>query len=143
MMKTRCNQFGRQFPPPPPSPWESSMVFILTTQNQGFPLQISDFQIFRKHQYICAPFFQIIKGCGGWAAKKSAKHCYVCDSVGCLGTTAHPELKFADFSTSPYSDISYVYLPDFFHTLTSIFTWEERKTTDFYSTALLHIFSTR
>ena len=39
-------------------------------------------------------------GCGGWAAKKSAKHCYVCDTYGCLGSTALPEQKFADFSTN-------------------------------------------
>jgi hypothetical protein len=52
-------------------------------------------------------------GCGGWAAKKSAKHCYVCDSDGCLGTTALPEPNFADFSIKPYSDISYIYFAGF------------------------------
>jgi hypothetical protein len=72
--------------------------------------RLSDFQ---ENTNISVSFLQIFMGCGGWAAKKSAKHYYVCDSDGCLGTTAHPKPIFTDFFTSPYSDISYVYFAGF------------------------------
>ena len=64
-------------------------------------------------------------GCGGWAAKKSVKHCYVCDTYGCLGSTALPEQKTRGFFHKRYSDISYIYLPDFFHIISSILPGEK------------------
>jgi len=82
-------------------------------------------------------------GCGGWAAKKSAKHCYVCDTYGCLGSTALPEQKLADFFTNTIRTFLYIYFARFLSHYYEYFTLGEGIITDIYSTALLHIFSTR
>jgi hypothetical protein len=77
------------------------------------------------------------------SAKKSAKHCFVCDTYGCLGTTALPEQKFADFSKTAIRTFLTCIFARFLSHYYEYFTRGEEITTDTYSTALLHIFSTR
>ena len=80
-------------------------------------------------------------GCGGWAAKKSAKHCYVCDSYGCLGTTALPEQKFADFFQTRYSDISYIYICQISFTLLRVFhSGRGNNNRHLFNSSFTHIF---
>ena len=52
-----------------------------------------------QHICFCRVYFLLV-GEFPELATKSAKHCYVCDTYGCLGSTALPEQKFADFFTN-------------------------------------------
>jgi hypothetical protein len=80
-------------------------------------------------------------GCGGWAAKKSAKHCFVCDTYGCLGTTALPEQKFADFFQTRYSDISYIYISQISFTLLRVFhSGRGNNNRHLFNSSFTHIF---
>jgi hypothetical protein len=80
-------------------------------------------------------------GCGGWAAKKSAKHCLVCDTYGCLGTTALPEQKFADFFQTRYSDISYIYICQISFTLLRVFhSGRGNNNRHLFNSSFTHIF---
>ena len=65
----------------------------------------------------------------------------MCDTYGCLGSTALPEQKLADFFTNTIRTFLTYILPDFFHTITSIFTWEKRDNNrHLLNSSFTHIF---
>ncbi len=75
------------------------------------------------------------------SAKKSAKHCLVCDTYGCLGTTALPEQKFADFFQTRYSDISYIYICQISFTLLRVFhSGRGNNNRHLFNSSFTHIF---
>jgi hypothetical protein len=101
------------------------MVY-LAAQNQGFPLQI--FRIsenFREKNTTILLLSLNYHGLWWVGCQKIAKHCYVCDTYGCLGSTALPEQELSDFFTNTIRTFLTYILPDFFHTISSILPGEK------------------